>query len=540
LGLKSLYIRISFCGFLLFPLLSGAAAGQEENETLQAARTAAAADRHGEAIRYYLRAVAEDTSLASKLGKEIGLQYTWNDKPDSAVIWFKRYLGERPDEVDGLLGLARALSWADRKAESLRLYRRIQVKNPESVDARVGEARVISWQDKSAEAEALYRKILSSHPGNLQARLGLAQVVNWQGRHREARSLYRKILESDSESEEAAVGLALSERWLGLDWKAKRRLAGLSGNEEAGRILKAIERETSPRLRFGYVFSSDSDDLHLHRMEISGSAEIAGGTRTGAGLTRIWMFQDGMPAVKRTDLIARFIRRFDEDWSLNLNLAWSGHSVDRDDPGYIGGGGFDFLSWDGWVTWTPHRRIRVDLSSGRAAVETPLSVQREILYTQTAAGADFLIREGLKAVAGYEYRSYSDENSRDLIKSSLIWRLLSSPLRLELVPGYTFFSFHQWNPNGYYSPERYHNLGLKMLVEKRLGDSARLILEGRGSAEKEDGGDFFAVGTFRTALEWSASQDLELGAEFFTSNSRVSGEAGYSRTLGGIYASWIF
>ncbi len=538
--LKSIFKKISLCAAVLCPLLSGAAAGEQSGDALQAARRAAAADRHEVAIRYYLEVVRADTSLASKLGKEIGLQYTWSDKPDSAVIWFRRYLRERPDEIDGMLGLARALSWADRKAESLRLYRRIQGRAPESVDARVGEARVVSWQDDSAEAEVLYRKILSSYPDNLQARLGLAQVVNWQGRHREARSLYLEILKSDPESEEAVIGLALSERWLGLDWKARERLSGLAENEEACRILGAIERETSPRIRAGYVFSSDSDDLDLHRVEISGSGQIADGALTGAEIARIWMFQDKMPSVKRTDLIARFMKRFNEDWSVNLNLAWSRHSVDRGDPAYMGGDGFEFISWDGWLTWTPHRRIRVDFSSNRSAVETPLSVQREILHSGAGAGADFLIREGLKAVAGYEYRSYSDDNRRNLIKSSLIWRLLSSPFRLELVPGYTCFSFQQWQPNGYYSPDHYHNLGLKLLMEARLRDSARLILEGRGSAEKEDNGDFFSVGTFRAALQWSASKDLDLGAEFFTSNSRVSGEAGYSRTLGGIYLAWIF
>jgi hypothetical protein len=79
---------------------------------LDSARTAAAAARHHDAIRWYHRAVARDSSLARELGLEMGHQYTWADKPDSAVAFYRAYLVAHPDDVDAEIGLGRALAWS--------------------------------------------------------------------------------------------------------------------------------------------------------------------------------------------------------------------------------------------------------------------------------------------------------------------------------------------------------------------------------------------------------------------------------------------
>ncbi|MBD3179539.1 MAG: hypothetical protein GF417_07930 [Candidatus Latescibacteria bacterium] len=525
---------------LLAAVFAGTASGQTTQRILKSAREAAASDRHREAIDYYLEAVNRDSSLAAELGREIGYQYTWGGKPDSAVIWFNRYLELHPRELEGMLGKARALSWADRKSESLNLYRRIQGKHPRSIEARIGEARVTSWQDRNAEAEELYRKILEKQPENLQALLGLAQVINWQGRHREARQMYREILELHQGNRDAILGLALAERWLGLNWKARERLEKIGGNGEARKILRSIYRERSYRVRFDNALSSDSDELVINRIGSTFFTGIARGTMAKTGAARISMSQDDSPSVDRTDFTAGISSRFNEDWSLNLNLSWMNHSVETEDPVYSGGDDFSLLACDGWLTWTPNRRVRVDLSSGRSAVETPRSVMREISYTTVGIGTDFLLAERIKSVIGYEYRSYSDHNHRNLVKTAIRWKVLKNPFSLQAEPGYTWFSYRQWLPNGYYNPEEYHNLGLKVTLGFKLSDSAGLIIEGRGSSEKEGGEDFFAVGTFRSALQYKAAESLDVGAEFFASNSKVSGEAGYSRTLGGLYLIWIF
>lgn len=517
----------------------GSAAGDTERLVVLA-REKAAADMHEESIRHFLTAVRLDSALAGELGKEIGLQYTWSDKPDSAAAWFRIYLKRNPDDLEGMLGLARALSWAGEKSESIEWYRRIQGKYPEAIDARIGEARVVSWQDRNKESEALYRKILEADPRSLEASLGLAQVVNWQGRHREAATLYGDIMESHPDSKEAVIGLAQAQRWLGLDWKARKTLAPVKDHPEAAKMLEELETEAAPAVRTSYAVSSDSDDLVINRLEVFGFHGMGEGTRTGIGISELWMDQKNAPPMKRDGAGVHYSRRFNEDWALNMNIVEYYHTVDGGGPLYSNGDGFDAFCWSGWVTWTPHWRFRADVSSSRSTVETPLSVAREITYRESGAGLDVLIGERLKSVSGYSFRSYSDGNSRNLLRTALEWKLLSSPMDLGISPGYTYFTFGEWKPNGYYNPDEYHNWGLKLTAGSGIGPAVYVRMEGSISREKEGDGDFFTVGSFTASVEWKAGRNFRAGGEFFTSNSRVSGEAGYSRTLGGVYAVILF
>ncbi|MCD6380517.1 tetratricopeptide repeat protein [bacterium] len=514
---------------------------EKVESVLKRAREAAAADRHAEAIHLYFKASRLDTTLSCELGKEIGFQYTWSDKSDSAIIWFESYLEIHPEDIEGMMGLARALSWANKNRESLKLYRKITRKYPDALNAMVGEARVVSWLDKNAEAEELYRQITKKHPDNVEAALGLARVVNWQGRHREARSLYSKILEKHPDCKEALKGLAQAWRWLGLSCKAREFLVEIEDDDEALEILEVIEHERAPRAMLDYSISFDSDELVIHKTGVIGLYTISDETRLGVGVTRLSMRQTGMPLVRRTGVSARFYSRFNEDWALHLNLEPLFHSV-NEEPAVGLDNSYEFspFTWDGWLTWTPARRLRMDLSGNRMAVETPLSVQKEIVFSGSGVGLDCQMTGYLKAILGYDHRSYSDENSRNLLKVAFQWRIISSPVEVKLQPGYTFFSFREWKPNGYYNPEEYHNVGLQIGISGEFFKCLYYGLEGRISREKEEKRNFFSVGSFRSSIEWKAGRNLKMGGEFFTSNSRVAGEAGYSRRLVRVFVKAIF
>jgi len=90
---------------------------------LDSARVAAAADRHADAIRWYHRAIARDSALASQLNLELGHQYTWADKPDSAIGFYRAHLAAHPDDIDGEIGLGRAQAWAGHLKDAIATYR---------------------------------------------------------------------------------------------------------------------------------------------------------------------------------------------------------------------------------------------------------------------------------------------------------------------------------------------------------------------------------------------------------------------------------
>jgi tetratricopeptide (TPR) repeat protein len=506
---------------------SGAGAAQESaaklDELIYRAREAAAADRHAEAIALFEKACRLDSSLAHRLGKEIGLQYTWDDRAGEALPYFEAYIARNPDDYEGLLAYALALSWADRHEESVRCYRNIQDRYPRSLEARIGEARVVSWMDRNGEAELLYRKVLESDPGNIEARLGLAQVVNWRGRHREARELYREILADCPSSRDALLGLAQAEIWIGRPDRARDLLGESEGDPEAVKLLAGIDREAASRLWFDYGISEDSDELVMHRFEGGGTYYADDLTAIGLFVERLSMRQDDRPHIVVKSVSLRFYRRFDEDLSLNVDL-----EPRRTDY-------FDPFTFDTWLTWTPAWRLRFDLGAYSQLVETPLSVMREITTQGGSASADVRASDRILVNGLFDYRGYSDGNHRVLWGTSLSWLALKKPLELSIVPGYMGLCFSRWEDNGYYSPEEYHNIGLAAKIRYRAWERARFTIEGRVSEEKEGGGDFFTVGSFRAVAEYEANERFTLGGEFFTSNSSIAGEAGYGRTLGRVF-----
>ena len=499
----------------------GGGAG-ETRQLVEKARRAASEDRHKEALELYLAACDLDSTLADELGGEIGFQYLWSDRPDDAIPWFERRIGRFPDDLEALLGYARALSWADRHGESLDWYRRIGERYPSSTEARIGEARVVSWMERSGEAERLYRRILQARPENMEARLGLAQVVNWQGRHREARDLYRAILDDHPDEPEALTGLAQAERWLGMNGRALEALEGLE-RAEARRMKHEIERENAPFIGMEYLVSSDSDELVIHGFEAGGIYYPTPEASIGVFAGRSSMRQDDRPRIRVESLSLRLRNRFSEGFAANVDLKPVRTTF------------FDPFTFDAWLTWTPLWRLRVDVSFHRVMVETPLSVMREITAKGGNVGADIRLTERLVMTAQFDRRRYADGNHRTLWGAGLSRRMLRSPFELTLVPGYTGFSFSRWEDNGYYSPEEYHNLGCLARVEAKPAGSLSVVLEGRLSAEKEGNGDFFSVHMFRAEVTVRAVERLEFGGEFFTSNSRLAGEAGYDRTLGRVF-----
>ena len=504
---------------LLMAVLLPTAASADTDESVYKAREAAAADRHSEAIALFEKACALDSSLVPRLGKEIGFQYIWDDKPGEALPYFEAYIAHHPEDSEGLLGYALALSWADRHEESLEYYRNVQSRYPKSLEATVGEARVVSWMDRNSEAELLYRKVLDSEPENLDARLGLAQVVNWQGRHREAREYYTNILKDHPGNRDALLGLAQAEVWLGRNDRARDLLEGLEGDAEAEKLLAGIDRGSASNLRFDYGVSKDSDELVMHRFEAGATYYIDDLTSVGIFVGRLSMSQDDFPDITVKSVSLKFYRRFNEDFSINLDLKPLRTEY------------FDPFTYDTWLTWTPNWRLRFDLGAYRQLIETPLSVMRSITATGGNLGVGVRANDRFLVNGLFDLRRYSDDNNRVLWGASLSWLALKKPVELSLVPGYMGFSFDRWEDNGYYSPEEYHNIGLAAKLRYRVKEKVAFTVEGRVSEEKEGGGDFFTVGFFRVAAEHDAHERVTWGGEFFTSNSSLAGDAGYGRTL---------
>jgi len=500
--------------------------GLSAQELLERARSYASQDRHREAIRFYLAAVEADSSLRGEVAVEIGHQYTWADRPDSALPWYRLYLRSHPGDREALLGLARALSWTDRLGEAERIYEKLS--DAGDLEALVGRARVVSWDDRLVAAEKLYRKALARDPGNREALLGLAQVINWGGWHREAEGRYREFLASHPGDAEALVGLAAALAWKGDLPGAFATLQKAAGAREAVKFERELKASRLPRLSSRIDHTYDSDRIQVDAWQLRLGYPLGYSTNLAPFLGVDRIDQPGFAALMGLRAGVEFHRRFAPAVALTAvpvlrEFRYGADRAPGGSPTRI-----DELLWDSYLTLTPSDAVRIDVGCAREYFAIPISILKRIRATSLAAGLDWRLSRTLTLVSSARETFLSDENRRFAAAQELRWK--PDPARgLHILQafGYEYLDFSKTLDNGYYNPPSYLSLfeqtRLEKTLRRRIGLSARLRL----SLDREGGGGWIVVGAFGGAISWRLTPGWELQAGYENSRSRLASATGY-------------
>lgn len=465
---------------------------------LDSARAAAAADRHEESIRLYRRAIKLYPPLGDEIGVELGNQYTWADKPDSAMTWYRWALARDPDDVDAQLGIA----------------------------------RLTSWNDDLDEAERLYDNVLAADSTNLDARLGRAQVINWSGRHREAASLYRGILAEHPDSDEARAGLVQALRWMGRPDLAMAA-ADSSTTPSMEELAKEIEGERAPGISYTYEQNRDSDDIHrrYHTVRAGFSPDIL--TRTSAEYIRVHFDQPDRPDVTRDEGALVLARRFSETLALNARAGYQWNSFNRFGPEPYWLDEFNLFVFDVYATLTPQDWTRIDLGVARGSIDNPDAIFRGIVQTQASAGIDRFLRSNLMWISSIDGGWYSDGNGSLGLGTRLVWQpLWRIPVkynhRFTSSTGFAYFGFSETTDHGYYDPRQYLSFYEDLALAMTFSARVRARVAGRVSLDKENGDDWFPAGRFEISASWAIWHGLGLTAGYTNANSRLNDRPGYN------------
>lgn len=506
---------------------------------LESARTHAFADEHAEAIADYRRAFEQDPALADRWAHELGHQLTWADRPDAAIPWYRRRLEADPTDIEAGLGLARALGWADRTEDAQRAYEQLLEGHPGNLEARRGRARMMAWQDRLEAARAAYEEILDDHPADLETRLQHAQVVNWSGRHSEAAQLYRDILANHPGDRQATVGLAQALRWGGREREALRALDPIHAHEDAAELYRDLRRSAAPVARLGGGWTGDSDDLRILTTEASWEGYTRGDLRARVVLRDLRFEEDGQPDLAARGLNLGGSRSLGDRTAANLYVGFL--RFGSDGP-ITASGATDDLRWtlltyDGWLTWHPRPRLRVDFASDRGFVETPRSLGHRTSVTHLGLSAEF--RGGARWSVGALLREgfYSDSNGRTLARVSLDTRRGRGWV-LRAGPRLSVFRFHAQRDRGYWNPGDFLSAAFSLaLADERPGHRLRPRLELAPAHEWEDGNGYGVLAwSIGLGVELTDGWHLDLGGG--RSDSRLSTDGGYERKWARVVLEW--
>ena len=502
---------------------------------LTRARTAAAADRHREAIAWYLRAAEEAPTTAAGLGRELGDQYTWAESPDTAITWYRRYLTEHPGDIDAHLGLARALAWSNRLGEAHDYYERLlPAAGDRETDVWLGIATVEAWQDRLWPARRVYDRILEGDPDNLDARVGRARVINWAGRHREARRLYTQLLDEYPGNADVRGGLANAHHWMGRPDRAAGVLDVTPQPASLGAIEREIRRARAPGAAYTFSHSDDSDDIErdTHTARVAFSPGWL--TRTGVQYTHGTIDQPGLPGVTRDGVQATLSQRFSDALALSVNPGVERNDFDRGalGPEAFWKDGYDLFTLDAYLTLTPADWVRGDLGVFVGSIDNPVPVFRGIRVTETSAGLDWRLAPTVLTVTAASFTDYSDDNSRVSVSERVEWKpaeRLPLPVahRFTLTTGAAYFDFERTLDHGYYNPDRYVSVYEMLGVEVTFARRLRVDVSGRIAIERENSGDWFSAGSFSASATLRTVDRLSVQAGYYNSRSRLDTRAGY-------------
>jgi len=516
---------------------------------LDRARLAASRDRHGVSIFYYGQALAADSTIGPGIGKELGDQYTWADKPDSAVAWYELYLDHHPDDIDAELGLARALSWSNQLDDALTHYRRLLVRSPgREIEVRTAIARVTSWQDRLEDALAIYDSVLAESPDNLDARIGRAQATNWSGKHREAAVLYSELLAAHPGNTEIRSGLAQAYRWMDRPDLAMDVLDITPRHASHEEIAGSIQRERSPTVSYAFNSNEDSDDIERRRHEFRGGLSSGYLTRSHAIFSHWKITQPGRPELERDQLRGSLEKRFSTQLALSATAGYEWNQFNRAalGPETFWKDEHNLFTLDGYLTLTPRDWVRADLGLFRGSLDNPEPVFRGITVTELSLGTDYRFRPTMVAFGGGSFADYSDDNNRFTVSGRLTWNpIYQAPVgvrnRFTSSTYVGYLTFDRQLDHGYFSPSEYITLYERLQWDLNFDDVVHLIVAGRIGPEREGSGDWFWVGSMDGLASWQMLRDFSITLGYYNSRSRLETRSGYQAdgwylTLGYLFA----
>jgi tetratricopeptide (TPR) repeat protein len=513
-----------------------AAGAQTAEEALSRAREAASQDRHSDAIRLYREAVAIDSTLAPEVAIELGHQYTWAEKPDSAIIWYSRYLDAHPGDTEARLGLARALSWAGRLDEAEVRYAEVVAAplGEGETEALLGLAKVKAWREDREGAEAVYAIVLERDSTNAAARLGLAEVMNWSGKHRRSRELCQEVLAREPGNRDATRILAEALYGLGRGDLALDVMAQTPPDQDLDRTAAAIRGSSEPTGSAGYSYWENTDDGIFRSLVFSAVYPTSYLTELGAMYLRGTLHKQGLPDVTRDQFWVTLDHRFSEALAVTVKpgLELNGFSPVVVPPASFAVDEFDLVVWDAYVTATPRDWMRIDAGTFRETMKIHEPLFRRIHVTTENAGLDWRHTHRIATFWQLKYSAYSDGNSRYAASHRGEWETAlrfpySYPHRITAIEGIDYLSFSKTLDNGYYDPSSYArvHLGLRFLSD--IGRDVEAGAEGQIGTEKETGNDWTSAGSFNLFLRARVWGGSYVTAGYYQSGSRLDSPDGF-------------
>lgn len=463
---------------------------------------------------------------------------------DAAIDVYKQLALDSRDSIQALTGISLAYHIAKREKDALKyatMARQMAKDSNDSISRLMAAERYIQaliWNHKYSRAEDQIEHQLELYPAKPWVLALAASLGMYTGDFKKSINNYNQILEIDSASFDGNLGIANAYFARGeikeaMDY-AEQTLSFYKNQQDAEQLLQKIEFGYRPMLEENLSFSFDNGDNQAFaaattvRLPLSTKLEVLGGytyrktrnTRSGLEANSDYLNLSAsykiIPSVK---------------FRINTGLI-NARSVET-----------DYTNLTGEIAAQIQPFMRDDLEIGYRRDLQDFNAEllnRKIAGNHLFLTNNYTTRYGLGWYLQYMHTEQSDDNSRELLFTSLYYSILKKPL-LKGGINYQYISFEKRMPELYFSPEKFQAAEIFMNLISNDEDKAfNYDLTAAAGYQFIEDGDGQPTYRLQARAGYNISQRFIGGVYATHSNIASATAAGFTFTEFGINLKWFF
>ncbi len=430
------------------------------------------------------------------------------------------------DEKEALEFAEKAIRLSEKTSDSLSI-----------LAARERFAQALIWNGKFRKAEDFIEKMASSYGDAVRILALKATLGMYTGNFRKSIKNYRQILEKDSASFDGNLGIANAYFAHGEIKKAKlsaeKTLEFYQNQQDAEQFLEKLDKSFAPVFEEDFSYSFDNGDNKAiasstgFKMPLSTKFEVAG--------SYTWR--------KTRNSLSGLEARSNQ---FNLSAAYvlmPGIKL-RANGGFLKASSSEtgYTNFVGEVAAQTKPFLRNDLEVGYRRDIQDFNAE---LLNRKIAGNHFFLNNNYSTAYGlgwylqYLHTEQSDENSRELLFTSVYYSFLKKPV-LKGGLNYQFISFKEQMPEVYFSPQKFQTAEVFLsLLSNNPQNGFLYEFTGATGFQSIEGQEKQATYRLQAKMGYNISSRFNLSLYGNHSNIASATAAGFTFTQFGLNLRWL-
>ncbi|KAA1243292.1 hypothetical protein [Aquimarina sp. RZ0] len=387
--------------------------------------------------------------------------YLITKKLDSATAVYKEIATNTKDSIIAMNGLALIAHQKHKEKKALEITR-TNIKKAERYansdaelyfSAKERYIQALLWNQKFSTATQEIEKLQSAYPNNNSVLSLSASSGMYTSHFKKSIKNYTQILSVSESSFDGNLGIANAYRATANDMKAYeyafKTLHFYPKQPDAEKLIQTLKKSHTPFIEEKTTFTFDNGDNEAVSLYLNSEIPFSTKFKTTASYTYRTTKNEKTAIDAKSHTI-----------SAGLNYIWNGRISMSGNIGVTSANGrtntFTSLLGEIIIKTKPFRLHNLDIGYRRELQNFNADlINREILMNHYLCNYNLSTNFNLGWFTQYMYTLQTDDNTRNLVFTSLYYSILRRPV-LKTGINYQYISFANQVPTTYFSPEKFH------------------------------------------------------------------------------------